>query len=77
MTCSKHIDYINTYFEYPVLTKIHGRPNYDNIKIIKDEMKTNGASVSSELGGGANGHVGIVTTNTDYIMVAVVPYVRP
>ena len=75
MTSLKRIDYINTNFEYPVLTKIHGRPNYDNFKIIKHEMKTNGASVSSKLGGGANGHVGIVTTNAEYIMVSVIPYV--
>ena len=77
MTGSKHIDYTNTYFEYSVLTKIHGAPNYDNLKIIRDKIKINSASVSSELGGGANGHLDLISTNTEQIMVSAVPYVRP
>ena len=60
-----------------MLTKIHDAPNYDNLKTIKDETKINSASVSSELGGGANGHLGRISTNAEYVMVSEEPYVRP
>ena len=77
MTGSKHIYYINTYFEYLVLTKIHSAPNYYNLKTIKDKIRTNSTSVSSELGGGTNGNLGLISTNTEYVMVSEEPYVRP
>ena len=53
----KSIDYIDTHFEIPELTKIHSRPTYDNLKVTKHELKTNGSIVSSSVGGGRNGHV--------------------
>ena len=74
---SKSIDYINTYFEIPELTKIHGRPTYENLKIIKNELKTNASAVASSFGGGRNGHVGLVLTPQEYTMVSATPYVRP
>ena len=63
-------------FETPVLTKIHGPLNYLGLKTIKDELKTNAASIHSELGGGANGHLGLVLTPLEYAQVSVTPYVR-
>ena len=77
MTKSSNIDYVSTYFEIPELTKIHGRPTFDKLKVIKNELKTNGSSVTTDLGGGLNGHVGIVTTPAEYILVSIIPYVRP
>ena len=62
MTKSSNIDYVGTYFEIPELTKIHGRPIFETLKVIKNELKTNVSSVTTDLGGGLNGHVGIVTT---------------
>ena len=72
-----NIDYINTSFEYPVLTPIQGQPKYASMKVIKDEMKANATSVATDLGGGANGHLGLMTTPIDYTNVSVIPYVRP
>ena len=73
-----NIDYANTYFEFPELSKIHGAPTYPTIRIIKDEVKANASSVASDLGGGANGHYGIVVDPTEYAMVpGTIPYVRP
>ena len=40
-------------------------------------MKTNAAQVTSDLGGGANGHLGLVLTPAEYIHVSGIPYVRP
>ena len=44
-------------FEFPVLTKVHGPLKYPALKIIKDEIKANTASIHSKLGGGQNGHL--------------------
>ena len=71
------IDYINTHFEYPTLTRIHGQPTYPSLKIIKDEMKANASSVLSDLGGGANGHLGLILTQIEYSSVSPVDYIRP
>jgi hypothetical protein len=77
MTKSANIDYVGTYFEIPELTKIHARPTFENLKIIKNELKTNGSSVTTDLGGGINGHVGLVTTLAEYALISAIPYVRP
>ena len=74
---TKSIDYINTYFELPELTKIHSRPAYENLKVTKEELTMNASTASSSLGGGRNGHMGLVLTPTEYTMVSVTPYVRP
>ena len=71
------IDYINTHFEYPELTKIHGKPDYESLKTIKDELKTNAGSVTSSLAGGTSGHLGLVLTPTEMALVTAIPYVRP
>ena len=44
-------DFINSIFEFPVLTKITGKPDYESLTIIKDQLKTNAGKVQSELGG--------------------------
>ena len=46
-----NIDYKTTNFEYPNLTKISGQPDYELLKLIKDELKANAGSVPSNLGG--------------------------
>ena len=72
-----NIDYSNTTFVFPTLTKIQGRPTYATLKTIKDELKANATSVTTDLGGGANGHLGLVLTPTEYGNVSAIPYVRP
>jgi hypothetical protein len=74
---STNIDYVKTYFDYPVLTKIHGEPTYESLQEIKDQLKTNAATVTSRLGGGANGHLGLVLTPLEYARVNAIPYTRP
>ena len=63
-------------FEHPVLTKVHGSLTYPALKTIKDELKANAASIHSELGGGTNGHLGLVLSAAEYALVSAVPYVR-
>ena len=74
---STNIDYVDTYFEYPSLTRIHGEPTYEALKLIKNELKSNAAAVTSDLGGGRHGHLGLVLTPAEYAIVTHVPYVRP
>ena len=77
MVANTNIDYITTSFEFPVLSKVSGRPTYESLKKIKDELKTNASTVSSDLGGGANGHLGLVLTDVEYTFVSAIPYVKP
>ena len=59
---STNIDYVDTYFELPTLTKIHGEPTYFQLKELKNELKSNATSVTTDLGGGGHGHLGLVLT---------------
>ena len=72
-----NINYRTTSFEHQEPTKITGQPNYALLKQIKEELKANAASVSSNLGGESNGHLGLVLTTTEYATVCPTSYVRP
>ena len=63
-------------FEYTVLTKIHGSLDHPQITRLIKETRANAASVHSELGGGANGHLGLVEDPVKYAIVSQIPYVR-
>jgi hypothetical protein len=70
-----NIDYISTNFEFPTLTKIQGIPTYEQLRNIKNEMKSNAASVPCDFGGGAHGHLGLMLTGAEYSNVSHVNYV--
>ena len=63
-------------FEFQVLTKILRPLNYRVLKLLKDELKSNAACVDSDLGGAANGHLGLILTPLQYQSVSTTPYVR-
>ena len=58
------VDYITTYFEFPVLIQIHDKSVFDNLEYIKDQLKKNCECVTSELGGGARGYLVIILNPT-------------
>ena len=60
---SNNVDYIKNNFIYPVLTKIRRVPDYEGLRPIKNELKTNAGIVLSDLGGGSNGHLGLLLTD--------------
>ena len=68
-------DYISTNFEYPILTKIYWIPTYEALRRIKDEMKDSWASELWNLGGGSNGHLGLMLIAATYMNAAVIPCV--
>ena len=72
-----NIDYITTSFYYPVLTKIKGQPTYNTLKIIKDAIKSNTTTVTTDLGGGTNGHFGLVIIPAKCANISPVLYVKP
>ena len=74
---STNIDYVVTYFKVPELNKIHGAPICAKLRETKDQVKANASSVSSELGGRAHGHLGLVLTDGKYAKITATPYICP
>jgi hypothetical protein len=73
-----HINYRESYFQHPSLTKISGDPTYTSLAKLEKECKANGKSVSSTLGGGLQGHLGLICSATAYNRVSPgVPFTRP
>ena len=66
MNTSQDIDYKNNLFEHPELTRIVGEPTTATLITLQAEVRDNAQSVQSDLGGGANGHLGLVCTPTIY-----------
>ena len=64
-------------FEFPTLTKVHGELDFQKLKQIKNEVKANASLITSTLGGGAHGHLGLVLTPAEYALVSGTPYNRP
>ena len=77
MSQTTAINYIDTNFEFKELTKIHGEPTFETIKILHNQLKANASSVPSGLGGGNFGHLGLVLTPAQYALISPVPFDRP
>ena len=71
------IDYRNTIFQYPTLTKIHGEPTAEAILKLIKELKANARSVYSDLVGGRHGHLFLVLTPEQFASISSTPFVRP
>ena len=67
---STQINYRETFFQHPTLTKIAVDPTYTSLAKLERECKANAKSVRSDLGGGAQGHLGLVSTATAYDRIA-------
>ena len=72
------INYRDTYFQHADLTPIRGEPKNDSLKILINELTANAQTVHSNLGGGANGHLGLILMPAKYAAIAPgTPYIRP
>ena len=68
----------DSHFQHPVLTKIHGKPVYDTVRLLADEVKANAATVPTTLGGGEYGHLGLVLSIERYAALPnTVPWATP
>ena len=72
------VDLKQTFFDYPELSKISGEPTLGSLMTLCNELKANAQSVTTTLGGGANGHLGLVLSAQAYEQIAPgTPYIRP
>ena len=75
---STPVDYITTYFKFTSLTRSVGKPTYETIKSIKEELKANAASVHSDKGGGNHGYLGLILSPTAYASIpGTIPFIPP
>jgi hypothetical protein len=61
-----HPNYREAYFQHPTLTKISSDPTYTSLPKLEREIKANRKSVPSTLGGGCQGHLGLVSSPYSY-----------
>jgi hypothetical protein len=57
-------------FPHSSLPKVIGEPTFEDLKVIRRLLNTNAMSVSSYVGGGSHGHLGIIMTNEEYFAIA-------
>jgi hypothetical protein len=57
-------------FLHSSLPKVTGEPTFEDLKVIRRLLNTNDISVSSYVGGGRHGHLGIIMTNEEYFAIA-------
>ena len=68
-------DYRQSHFEFPILSKIIGEPDYEQLRIIQKELKANAQYVHCTLGGGAHDYLGLLVSLVQYALVSPVPFV--
>jgi hypothetical protein len=74
---SSGINYRETYFEFPELTKLPGEPTSESLHKLRNELKANAQSVYSNLSDGAHGHLALVLSDAQYALITAQPFVRP
>jgi hypothetical protein len=77
MPSSSGINYRETYFEYPDLTKIHGEPTSESLYKLRNELKANAQSVYSNLSDGVHGHLALVLSARQYSLITASAFERP
>ena len=71
------VNYQETFFPKPDLTRILGIPTYNSLHQMQLELNSNALCIQSNLGGGTYGHLGILMTNTKYAILSHVAYSHP
>ena len=64
-------------FQHKVLTRVHGKPHFEYLKILLDKLKSNASSVTSILGGGMYVHIGLLLSNIIYATLSATAFVSP
>ena len=71
------VDTIVDGFPFPHITKIEGQPTYETIEELNSQLNANAASVQSDLGGGALGHLALTVLPTVFATLSITPFVIP
>jgi hypothetical protein len=77
MVGSAGINYRENFFEFPELTKVHGKPDSESLYKLRNELKANAQAVYSNLSDGAHGHLALVITDAQYALLTNQLLVRP
>jgi len=77
ITATTAINFRETYFIHPTLTKIQGEPTYHSLQLLSQELKANAASVPSNLGGGNYGYLGLLLSDAQFALLSNTPFVHP
>jgi hypothetical protein len=64
-------------FPHPDLTIIIGKPTYATVRKLQKELYANAKVIPSTLGGGHNGHLALVMTDAEYLVISAEPYDEP
>jgi hypothetical protein len=64
-------------FPHPELIFITGKPKYASIRQLQKELCANAKTVPSMLGGGHNGHLALIMTASEYLIISAVTYNEP
>jgi hypothetical protein len=64
-------------FLHPELTIIVGKPTYATVRKLQKELYANAKTIPSMLGGGHNGHLALVMTDAEYIIISAINYIKP
>ena len=70
MMLTSSVNYKDSYFKHPVLIAIHVEPTHETLHHLKNELKANGSSVPTTLGGVNHGYLGMVLTPEEYCRIA-------
>ena len=65
----------HVYFQQKVLTRVHGKPHFEYLKILLDELKANVSSVTSNLGGGMYVYLGLLLSDIRYATLSTASFV--
>jgi hypothetical protein len=57
-------------FPHSSLPKVTGEPKFEDLKVIRLLLNANAMRVSSYVGGGRHGHLGIIMTSEEYFAIA-------
>ena len=66
---TSNISLNNLYFEYKLLTKIVGEPNFDKLHVLFRELKADTVAVPCTLAKGSKGYLGMMVTAANYAKV--------
>ena len=71
------VEQIREGFHYPTLDRQPGLPSYNTINSVHILLKTNAVSVSSLLGGGQHGLLGLVLNDEIYLKLTSTDFIKP
>ena len=72
-----NINYKYTLFDQANLTPILGKPTFETLHKLRNEIKTNAKAVYSNVGGVAHDHLGLLLTEAQSVLISPTPFVCP